>query len=320
MQSVVRPLLKQSATASEVIVTERAGHARDFMRAAGNLAEYWGVVAVGGDGMLAEVVQGVAARTDSEEVLAALPLGHIPAGSGNGLAKSILSEAGELYDPLAATFLVLKATPKPLDLSVVTTPESRDLSFLCLGWAIISDVDIESERYRWLGSARFTVGAIERIAFLRHYRGRLAYLPADEGTVPPRPDAMPAWGDAAPAEWVTIEDSFVMLWVLQTSHAAHDMHSSPNSSLADGVFTIMLLRSGATTRLGLLSLFLQIEDGTHVNNAAVESVRARAFRLEPLTDQGIYSLDGEVVPYGPIQGTMLPGVARVLGDFGGDGP
>lgn len=116
----------------------------------------------------------------------------------------------------------------------------------------------------------------------------------------------------------------------------------------------MLLRSGATTRLGLLSLFLQIEDGTHVNNAAVESVRARAFRLEPLTDQvsgvgsrgsgkyadmrriarpdlksptsptstyqGIYSLDGEVVPYGPIQGTMLPGVARVLGDFGGDGP
>lgn len=81
----------------------------------------------------------------------------------------------------------------------------------------------------------------------------------------------------------------------------------------------MFLRSGATTRLGLLSLFLQIEDGTHVNNAAVESVRARAFRLEPLTQEGIYSLDGEVVPYGPIQGTMLPSAARVLGDLDGGG-
>ena len=57
VQDVVRPLLKQSATASEVIVTERAGHARDFMRTAANLDEYWGVVAVGGDGMLAEVIQ-----------------------------------------------------------------------------------------------------------------------------------------------------------------------------------------------------------------------------------------------------------------------
>ena len=125
-------------------------------------------------------------------------------------------------------------------------------------------MDIESEAYRWLGSARFTLGALQRITFLRHYRGRLSYLPAPapgEWSEAP-PDAMPAWDAPPPEDWVTIEDSFVMLWVLQTSHAAHDMYSSPDSSLHDGVFTITYIRSPNASRWGLLSMFLQIEEGT----------------------------------------------------------
>ena len=59
--------------------------------------------------------------------------------------------------------------------------------------------------------------------------------------------------------------------------------------------------------------------GTHFGNPALESVRATAFRLEPLTDAGIYSLDGEVVPYGPIAGRVLPAAAQVLGELEGGG-
>lgn len=40
-----------------------------------------------------------------------------------------------------------------------------------------SDVDIESEAYRWMGSLRFTIGTIVRIIGLRYYRGRISYLP-----------------------------------------------------------------------------------------------------------------------------------------------
>ena len=45
--------------------------------------------------------------------------------------------------------------------------------FLSLTWAIISDIDINSEVIRCIGSARFTLWAIYRAAFERTYEGNL---------------------------------------------------------------------------------------------------------------------------------------------------
>jgi len=51
-----------------------------------------------------------------------------------------------------------------MDLVAVKTLSGKRLySFLAVAWGIVSDVDIESEKYRSQGSARFTVGAIFRI-------------------------------------------------------------------------------------------------------------------------------------------------------------
>ena len=314
-QVVVKPMLEQAAIPFDVIITDRAGHARDTMTSATNLATYRAVVSVGGDGMLAEVVQGIASRDDSAAVFRVLPFGVVCAGSGNGLCKSILTESKEAFSSLAAAFVLIKGKSRRLDLSRVVTPSRPEghLSFLCMGWAIVSDVDIESERLRCLGSLRFTVGALQRIVFLRDYPGRLSYLPATGAggaATPPRSGAV-ALGEPLPEGWVTLEDRFVMVWICQTSHAAHDMHTSPDSLLDDGVFTILLLRH-TISRFELLSMFLAIEDGTHLNNPALEVVRALAYRLEPLTPNGLYSLDGETIEYGPVHGTIEPGMASVL--------
>lgn len=37
------------------------------------------------------------------------------------------------------------------------------ISFLSVGWGLMADIDIESERLRMIGEARFTVGALARI-------------------------------------------------------------------------------------------------------------------------------------------------------------
>ena len=49
---------------------------------------------------------------------------------------------------------------------------------LQFAWAIIADIDFESERWRCCGGARFTWGGVVRAACLRKYSGRLWYLPA----------------------------------------------------------------------------------------------------------------------------------------------
>jgi len=52
-----------------------------------------------------------------------------------------------------------------MDLVAVDTCTGKRLySFLSVAWGIIADVDIESEKFRSLGNARFAVGAAIRIA------------------------------------------------------------------------------------------------------------------------------------------------------------
>lgn len=76
-------------------------------------------------------------------------------------------------------FLLCKGLVSHMDLvSVHLSSSPRLFSFLSLAWGFVADVDIESEKYRHVGAARFTVGTLVRLASLRVYKGKLAYLPA----------------------------------------------------------------------------------------------------------------------------------------------
>ncbi len=100
--------------------------------------------------------------------------------SGNGLARSLTHEAGFRYSPnngiLYSAVSLVRGETKPMDLSVIQTHSGRTLySFLSLGWGFLADVDIESERLRWMGEPRFTVWSIYRLTRLKTYHGRLSY-------------------------------------------------------------------------------------------------------------------------------------------------
>lgn len=48
-------------------------------------------------------------------------------------------------------------------------------SFLSIGWGLLSDIDIESERLRAIGGQRFTLWALARLLGLRKYKGVVSY-------------------------------------------------------------------------------------------------------------------------------------------------
>lgn len=84
--------------------------------------------------------------------------------------------------------------------------------------------------------------------------------------------------------------------------------------MGDGTLQILVLRrQPSLSRLRLISLFLALERGYHVTADEVESYNAVAYRLESLTERGVYTLDGEAVPCGSIQGQILPQAMRILG-------
>ncbi|XP_013889832.1 sphingosine kinase 2 [Austrofundulus limnaeus] len=203
-QTHILPMIREANISYNLIQTERQNHARELIRDI-SLTEWDGIVIVSGDGLLHEVINGLMERPDWEQAIKT-PVGILPCGSGNALAGSINHYAGYdmcLREPLLLNccFLLCRGDVRPMDLVSVTTSPApsnnnhaavprRLFSFLSVAWGFVSDVDIESERYRGLGSARFTLGTLVRIASLRSYRGRLSYLPPSvvnmsNGTPPP---------------------------------------------------------------------------------------------------------------------------------------
>jgi len=88
---------------AEVLMTEAVGHARELAKSAVRRGARL-VMAWGGDGTISEVASALAFDD--------VPLGIIPAGSGNGLAR----ELGVSLRPERAIADALQAVPRPMDL------------------------------------------------------------------------------------------------------------------------------------------------------------------------------------------------------------
>jgi len=58
---------------------------------------YGGIIIVSGDGLLHEIIQGIFQRIDAFDAIK-IPLGIIPAGTGNGLARSLAHITKQKYD------------------------------------------------------------------------------------------------------------------------------------------------------------------------------------------------------------------------------
>ena len=114
----VKLMLKDAQTQYTCIITEKADHAKEFMMTV-DASAFDVVLAIGGDGLFYEVIQGLSTRPDSMFILSKLPLAAIPGGTGNGLAKTVLFEVNESFSSLNATYIALKGRPRPMDLSMV---------------------------------------------------------------------------------------------------------------------------------------------------------------------------------------------------------
>lgn len=335
----VEPVFKSSKICYKFIVTEYKNHAFDYMKSldlsttSSTDHEVVVIVVVGGDGLIFEALNGVASRPDRREILQRISFAPIPAGTGNGLAKSILFQHNLQFNVKNAIYIAIKGSASPLTLATVNTtsqyfssqtsssiiPSSIDgnpspslQSFLLLGWGLISDIDILSESLRWMGEARLHVAAVRFIMAKRLYHGRLSILPALQSPLIPislPPLQEPLHSIQGYSDWKVIESQFVFVWILQTSHCTATVHSGRGKVLNDGLFMVNYVTD--MSRFEMLQLLLSMDTGAYLDHPKVKSVSAIAYRLEPLTTEGIYTLDGEQVPYGSIQGVVVPSATNI---------
>lgn len=165
----------------------------------------------------------------------------------------------------------------------------------------------------------------------RIYPGYIDYLPYDKDDEPVRTNPItpetttaqlyhhlppmnePISIDPAESKWRRIEGPFSHVLISSKAAISKDTISTPQSTLTDGYLTLQYMLARDGSRANLAKAFTGLADGKHFDYDFVHWLPIRAFRLVPNNTDGNLMVDGEKVPYGPIQGEILPSFARCMG-------
>uniref|UniRef100_A0A7I4BN80 DAGKc domain-containing protein n=2 Tax=Physcomitrium patens TaxID=3218 RepID=A0A7I4BN80_PHYPA len=171
----VLPILELAGCTLTVVETTHARHAQE-LAASINLTECAdGIVCVGGDGILNEVLNGLLSRDDAEAARA-IPLGIIPAGSDNSLVWTVFG----IRDPTAAAVAIVKGGTITTDVIGVECHKTDDvhLGLTVAYYGFMSDVlELSAKYQRRCGPLRYFVAGFLRLLCLSHYQCEVHYLP-----------------------------------------------------------------------------------------------------------------------------------------------
>jgi len=308
----------------EGLKTTHAGHGTEIGKNV-DPSKYFGVVTISGDGLLNEIFNGICSRPDRATVVAQVPLGIIPGGSGNGLAASLHSQ-----EINSAAYSIIAGKLHPMDVFSLGFTDSKGqpqtaFGFLAVGWAMLSVIDLESEGFRFLGPLRFDIkGVVETLA-ADSYKAKLEYLPSDQAKPPNVAKQITAGktfdtphlkGDRS--KWKTIEDDKFFLFLasnLKYIQIADGPHAE-GAEMSDGCLDIISLRN--VDRMDLLKAMTSFEDGTFAKSPGVETVKALAFTLtlDNTVRKAPVTIDGERVDGTKIDVEVHPAILNVFYDFG----
>ena len=257
------------------IVGRDARHARELVEQA--LADGTdALVVVGGDGVIRLALQALA-RTD-------IPLGIVPAGTGNDHAREYRIPTG---DPAAAVDVIAADHTESVDLGLVRGPDGSNSWFgtiAATGFdSLVSD---RVNRMRWPhGRMRYNLAILAELSRLRLLPFRLVF----DGE----------------RELVT---DLTLAAFGNTRTYGGGMAICPNANHSDGLLDVTMVHTASRTKL--IRLFPTVFKGTHVELDEVTTERARTITVE---SPGINAYaDGDYVCPLPAEITAVPGALRIL--------
>ena len=199
-----------------------------------------GVIAVGGDGLLHNILQRL--------VPAQIPLSIIPAGTGNDFVRTLGWKLDSFDEQLEA---ITNQSPTSMDLGLV----DGEWFGAILSTGFDSIVNEKANTMGWpKGPMKYNAAiAMELPRFKpRHYE-----IILDDRT---------------------ISTEAMLIAVANGRSYGGGMLVCPNANIADGLFDVMVLHPVST--IEFMKVFPRVFAGTHVSHPAVEIVRSRSVRIE----------------------------------------
>jgi len=274
------PRLTERFAASELEVAVHVSTDLDDARDATTkaLVDGHGVIACGGDGLVAELA-GLTADADGV-------LGIVPTGAGNDLARHLGIDHRR---PLDAVAVIETGRIGTTDLGRATADGSTRW------FATVANTGFDSEANRWANTVTWTGGTtlyvlavLRTLAVYRPHRFRLT---------------------------VDGEGGEVDAWLIAIGNArcyAGGMMVTPGAELDDGLLDVCVV--GRASRFEFLRQFPKVFRGTHTGHPAVTMLRGRVVEVESLDPSLPIELYASGERVGPLPGRIeaVPGALRVM--------
>jgi len=231
-----------------------------------NLNEFERCLVIGGDGMMHHAINAVSDF---------LPIGLIPAGTGNDFARAL---GLELRYPERNIDLFLSRQYEAIDLGEVN---GRRFAAIC-STGFDSIVNERANTMSWpRGKRKYDIAMLQE---LPRFKPRRYQITVDEKS---------------------FEAEAMLIAVGNGSSYGGGMKVCPNADLRDGMLDVMLLHP--VPKLEFLKIFPHVYSGGHIKHPQVEILRGRSITIK---GDAVTYADGERIAPTPASITALPGVLR----------
>ncbi|KAL2461123.1 Sphingoid long-chain bases kinase 1 [Abeliophyllum distichum] len=173
---LVEPIFKLAGFELEVVKTTSAGHARKLAASVDFSTCPDGIICVGGDGIVNEVLNGLLSRDNQKEAIS-IPIGIIPAGSDNSLVWTVIG----VRDPVSAAIAIVKGGLTATDVFSVEWIHTGAIHFgtTVTYFGFVSDVlELSEKHQKRFGPLRYFVAGFLKFLCLPKYSYGVEYLPA----------------------------------------------------------------------------------------------------------------------------------------------
>jgi diacylglycerol kinase (ATP) len=236
------------------------------------------LVVVGGDGM---VNLGVTVLAGTK-----VPLGLVPSGTGNDMARGLGIPVGNAEAAIEALLDALRRPPRIIDAGRVRNDAGQESWFACvLSAGFDAVVNERANLMRWpKGKSRYNLALLRELAMLRPIRYRLT------------------------VDGSEIETDAALISVANNTSFGGGMKVTPHALLDDGEFDVLVVQP--LSRVAFLRIFPRVFQGTHITDPRVTVYRGSRIRVE--ADGVVAYADGERVGALPVDIEVVPGALRVL--------
>ena len=291
--SAIQDALRAQGLAFTAALTERRGHAAELARQAAEQG-FRLIVAVGGEGTLFEMANGLLGVTGAVDP--AIALGILPSGTGSDFARFV----GIPRDPIAAVARLVGDKTITMDMGYL---ECRRLA--PAGETADADAPLVKRYFMNVAGLGFDGEVIERVE-----RGTKAI----GGTIPYLSNLFASLLAYRNKNFTityddrTLAGRFNSVICANGAYFGGGMFIAPKSKVDDGLFDLVLL--GDLTKPEIVVTLPRLYKGTHLSHPKVTLLHAKEVRVVN-QERALVQADGELVGMGPAVFRIIPQALRV---------